>query len=179
LWDSIGWFISNIGYIISLAIIIATLGPMFIYIHKRLTIPKLKFGGFFRRDSSEVATTEPKDLTRFFIKIINVNRRSEGNAELCIGLITLGNKTYRTVWEYDYAANSFGKEALLQVFYIDKNRNTINFINYQQSQQIIESKSYGECVHSSITIRLECSRGGCPKSLTENIQSIINTETYV
>ena len=120
-----------------------------------------------------------KYLTRFFVKITNVNDRSEGRAELCIGFITLGNKTYRTVWEYDYAGNSFGKEALLQVFYIDENRSTINFINYQQSQQIIESKPYNECIHNTVTIRLECTRGRCPKPLTEGIQNIINTETYV
>ncbi len=179
MWDLTGWLIPNIGYLISLAVVIITGGPVFIYLHKRLKIPKLRFDGFFKSDSSELGTTGPKDLIRFFIKVINANRRSEGNAELCQGFITVGNKTYRTVWEYDYAGNSFGKEALLQVFHIDKNRNTINFINYQQSHQIIESKSYGERVHDSITIRLECSRGQCPKPLTENIQNIINTATYV
>ena len=91
----------------------------------------------------------------------------------------MGNKIYRTIWEYDYVGNSFGKEALLQVFHIDRIRNTINFINYHQSQQMIDSKSYGERIHDDITVILECERGHCPKPITESIDNIINNSTGV
>jgi hypothetical protein len=131
---------------------------------------------YFPHNSS---TTGTKDLTRFFVKITNANRRSEGKAQECVGLVSIDNKTYRSVWQYDYAADTFGEEALLLVFYIDKNCNTVNFVNYQQSRQIIESKPHDECIKNSITIRLECSRGLCPKPLTEKIKNIINEATRV
>jgi hypothetical protein len=67
---------------------------MLVYLFERLRIPKLRFGGFLKIDSPEVGITSgSKDLTRFFVRITNVNRRSEGNAELCIGFIIIGNKT--------------------------------------------------------------------------------------
>ena len=144
---------------------------MLVYILGRLRIPKLRFDGFFKSDSSEIGTSGQIDMRKFFIKVMNVNRRSEGKAKLCMGFITIDNKTYEMLWEDDYRGNTFGKEALLQVFYLDRNRNTINFITYQKQQETIIPKSYDECIHNN--------RGQCPKPLTERIENIINHATRV
>lgn len=170
----------NIQNWLLLFLIVATiLVPMIIYLLERHRIPKLKFDGFFKTESSEAGATGVLNATKYFVKIINTNSRSEGNAGICRGFVTLGNKKYTTVWEYGYAGNSFGKEAMLQVFYIDKDQNTINFTNYQQSRQIIDSKSYNDTIHDSITTWIECERGRCPKPITKSIENIIKNATSV
>jgi hypothetical protein len=178
LWDFVAWFISNIANLLLLFLIIATVvTPVIIYLLERGRIPKLKFDGFFKTESSEAGATGVVNATKYFVKIINTNRRTEGNTGICQGFITLGNKKYTTVWEYDYAGNSFAKEALLQVFYKDKDQNTINFINYQQSQQIKDPIPYNGIIHESITIWIECERGQCPKPITKSIENIIKNAT--
>jgi hypothetical protein len=51
---------------------------------------------------------------------MNTNRRSKGKADECQGFITVGDRTYRTVWEHGYAGTPIGREALLLVLNIDK-----------------------------------------------------------
>ena len=181
MWDFVGWFIANIGNWLLLFLSIATiLTPMIIYLLERSRTPKLKFKGFLKLDNPEGINTKTQgDGTGYFIEIINSNKRSEGNADLCRGFITLGNRTHTTLWEYGHAGNTFARKALLFLFYVEKNDKTIEFVNWQQSRQNIESKPYDERIHDSITIGIECSRGHCPKPLTENIQNIINSATDV
>jgi hypothetical protein len=112
------WFIDNIeNWLLFLLIIATVLTPAVIYVHQRSKIPRLKFGEFIKVDRSYIVDSERVDVTKFFIKVINKNKRSEGNAEECYGFITLRSNPVRTVWEeFDYAGTSFGKEALLLVF---------------------------------------------------------------
>jgi len=178
--DFLGWVMSNTASLLLLFLIIATvLTPMIIYILERRRIPKLQFAGFFRSDGSEVGTTGVKDITRFFVKVINVNKRSEGKTKECMGFVSLDNKTYRSDWQDGYAGNTFGKEALLQVFFLNKKSNTINFSHTIGAGKTEESKSYDECIHNNISIRLECERGQCPKPLTERTENIINNAVGV
>jgi hypothetical protein len=93
-------------------------------------------------------------MTRFFVRIKNVNKRSEGKAHLCLGFVTLDKRTYRAEWQDGYAGNTFGQEALLHVFYIDKDPNTINFIHTVGAAKTVESISYLSVVsYSSCLLR--------------------------
>jgi hypothetical protein len=123
------WYYQDLSNILLLLLILATVvGPVLIYLLNRSKIPKLAFDKYFKKDSLEVVTTGTLNSTTFFIKIINVNKRSEGKVEGCTGFISIGDKTYRTGWQDGYEVGTFGKEAFLSLFYIDNDQNTINFV---------------------------------------------------
>ena len=89
--------------------------------------------------------------------MVNTNRKGEGKSEDCLGFVTLGNETYRTLWKNDYVGETFAKEESLLVFYLDNNDKMVKFVDYHKSKNI-ESKPIDEFIHNSITIRVECSR---------------------
>jgi hypothetical protein len=81
------------------------LQQLIIYGLERGRILKLKFNGFVKIDSpdSRLGTIDLAGISGFFVKVVNVNRRSEGESGTCQGFVTVSNRTYRTVWEYDWS----------------------------------------------------------------------------
>jgi hypothetical protein len=118
MWDYISWLTNwlsdpnNTENLLLIFLIIGTvLTPIIIYNLDRGRIPKLKFSRFIKVNSSEWGLLfAGQNRTGFFIKVVNTNRRSEGKADECQGFVTVGNKTYRTVWEYGYAGTSIGRK---------------------------------------------------------------------
>jgi hypothetical protein len=179
--EIVDWFIVNIEYLIPLFTIIGGSLPVLIYVHKRTLIPRLKFDGFVKIDSpdSRLGSIDNQGVSGFFVKVVNVNRRSEGESGTCQGFVTVVNRTYRTVWEYDWNGHSFSKEALLFVFGADDNSKTVYFANSSKGQKVMElAKPYNDSINDNITITLQCEKGRCPKPLTKNVKSIIDTAQY-
>jgi len=186
LWNYIAWLTDwltnpdNTENLLLILLIIGTvLTPIVIYAHQRSKIPKLRFDGFIKVDSPDrrLGSHDIKGITGFFVKVKNANRRSEGKAEECQGYITIGTRTYRTVWQYDWAGSPIGQEELILLFYMDNNNKEVNFVNYARSKVVELSKPYNECFNDNISIRLECSSGSCPKPLTKSIKHVIDNAT--
>ena len=50
----------------------------------------------------------------------------------------MADRTFRTVWEYDWNGYSISKEALLFVFNIDNNAKTVSFANSAKGPKVME-----------------------------------------
>ncbi|HYT02165.1 MAG TPA: hypothetical protein VEL70_04585 [Candidatus Acidoferrum sp.] len=154
---------------------IASLMSVFIYLHGRSKIPKLSFDGYFKFDKQFV-TDVPSKVTIYCVRIEDMNTRSEGKVRSCTGSLIVNSNIYRTVWvNGESRYYTFVKEALLKLFEVDWNGNTIGFFN-----TLLETKAepilvpYTENIHNNIIIGLQCSRGYCPESMTVSIEDIIN-----
>lgn len=64
-------------------------------------VPKLGFDEFFKIDSQEAGATGELNATRYFVKIINTNSRSEGIAGICQGFVILRNKNIQLFGNMD------------------------------------------------------------------------------
>ena len=172
----------NTEYLLLFFLIVATiLTPAVIYAHQRSKIPRLELDGFVKIDSpdSRLGSIDNQGASGFFVKVVNVNRRSEGESGTCQGFVTVGNRPYRTVWEYDWNGYSISKEALLFVFGVDDNSKTVYFANSSKGQKVMElSKPYDDSINDDITITLQSEKGRCPKPLTKNVKNIIDTAKY-
>jgi hypothetical protein len=172
----------NTEYLLLFFLIVATiLTPAVIYAHQRSKIPRLKLDGFVKIDSpdSRPGSIDNQGVSGFFVKVVNVNRRSEGESGTCQGFVTVGNRPYRTVWEYDWNGYSISKEALLFVFGVDDNSKTVYFANSSKGQKVMElAKPYDDSINDNITITLQCEKGRCPKPLIKNVKNIIDTAKY-
>jgi hypothetical protein len=173
-----GWFFSNLGNILLFLLIIATVvAPTLIYILDRRRLPKLAFKESLKLDEYVVDETK---VIGYYVRVININNKSEGRIESCAGNIRFDNRIYRTIWEANRARHySFGKEALLKLFHIKNNQ--IKFTNTigENGLDVTPDFVYTEYVHKNITAELESARGHCPKPLTESIENIINNSVYL
>ena len=151
---------------------------VFIYLHGRSKIPKLSFDGYFKFDKHFVADVPSKvsKVTIYCVKIEDMNTRSEGKVRSCAGSLTVNSNIYRTVWvNGESRYYTFVKEALLRLFEVDWNGNTIGFFNtLQETKAEPTLVPYTETIHSNIIIGLGSSRGHCPESMTVSIEDIIN-----
>lgn len=149
---------------------------VFFYLRKRSKIPKLSFDGYFKFDKQIVTGDIPSKVTTYCVRIEDMNTKSEGKVRSCAGTLTMTGSLYRTVWVNSESRHySFVKEALLKLFEVDWNGNTIGLFN-----TLLETRAeptlvpYTETIHNNITIGLESIRGHCPESVTVNIEDIIN-----
>jgi hypothetical protein len=169
------WFLSNLGNILLLLLIIATVvAPTLIYVFERRRIPKLAFNGYFKVEETALLGPAERTTIIYYVMVTNINNKSEGRIEACAGNITCNNRIYRTIWEANRARHySFGKEALLKLFHIKNNQ--IKFTNMigENGLDVTPDFMYAEYVHNNITIELESARGHCPKPLTESIENIV------
>jgi len=154
---------------------IASLMSVFIYLHGRSKIPKLSFDGYFKFDKQFV-TDVPSKVTIYCVRIEDMNTRSEGKVRSCTGSLTVNSNIYRTVWvNSESRYYTFVKEALLKLFEVDWNGNTIGFFNtLRETKAEPTLVPYTETIHSNIIIGLESNRGHCPESMTVSIEDIIN-----
>jgi len=154
---------------------IASLMSVFIYLHGRSKIPKLSFDGYFKFDKQFV-TDVPSKVTIYCVRIEDMNTRSEGKVRSCTGSLIVNSNIYRTVWvNGESRYYTFVKEALLKLFEVDWNGNTIGFFNtLRETKAEPTLVPYTETIHSNIIIGLESNRGHCPESMTVSIEDIIN-----
>jgi len=154
---------------------IASLMSVFIYLHGRSKIPKLSFDGYFKFDK-QFLTDVPSKVTIYCVRIEDMNTRSEGKVRSCTGSLTVNSNIYRTVWvNGESRYYTFVKEALLKLFEVDWNGNTIGFFNtLRETKAEPTLVPYTETIHSNIIIGLESNRGHCPESMTVSIEDIIN-----
>jgi len=154
---------------------IASLMSVFIYLHGRSKIPKLSFDGYFKFDKQFV-TDVPSKVTIYCVRIEDMNTRSEGKVRSCTGSLTVNSNIYRTVWvNSESRYYTFVKEALLKLFEVDWNGNTIGFFNtLRETKAEPTLVPYTETIHSNIIIGLESYRGHCPESMSVSIEDIIN-----
>ena len=153
----------------------AFFGSLIVYILRRRKIPKLEFAEFFKEDHQIVTTIGLCNMITFFIRVKNINDKSEGKVKSCIGFITAFGKTHKTIWKDNAATRyDFSKEAYLQLFSIDKDRKTIIFSN-SISEDDMETKElpYTAAEREDLWIRLESDRGHCPSPRNEKIKEII------
>ncbi|MGC1932281.1 MAG: hypothetical protein WA667_25190 [Candidatus Nitrosopolaris sp.] len=153
----------------------AFFGSVIVYILTRRKIPKLEFGEFFKYDHSVVTTIGVSNRITFFVSVKNINDKSEGKVKSCTGFITAFGKSYKTIWKDNGRSKyDFNKEAFLELFYIDKDDNTITFSNSISEKDDIETTELPYKVTEDLRIRLESDRGHCPKPKTINIGDIVN-----
>ena len=154
---------------------IASLTSVFIYLRGRSKIPKLSFDGYFKFDK-QFLTDVPSKVTIYCLRIEDMNSRSEGKVRSCAGSLTVGGNVYRTVWvNSESRYYTFVKEALLKLFEVDWNGNTIGFFNtLRETKAEPTLVPYTETIHSNIIIGLESNRGHCPESMSVSIEDIIN-----
>ena len=154
---------------------IASLTSVFIYLRGRSKIPKLSFDGYFKFDKQFV-TDLPSKVTIYCVRIEDMNTRSEGKVRSCAGSLTVNSNIYRTVWvNGESRYYTFVKEALLKLFEVDWNGNTIGFFNtLRETMAEPTLVPYTETIHSNIIIGLESSRGQCPETITVSIEDIVN-----
>jgi hypothetical protein len=154
---------------------IASLMSVFIYLHGRSKIPNLSFDGYFKFDKQFV-TDVPSKVTIYCVRIEDMNTRSEGKVRSCTGSLIVNSNIYRTVWvNGESRYYTFVKEALLKLFEVDWNGNTIGFFNtLRETKAEPTLVPYTETIHSNIIIGLESNRGHCPESMTVSIEDIIN-----
>jgi hypothetical protein len=154
-------------------------GGLILYFLKRRKIPKLEFGEFFKEDRQFVTTIRESNRITFFVKVKNVNDKSEGKVKSCTGFINAFGKIHITIWkENGRSEYVFGEEASLQLFYIDKDRKIITFTNSiseKNDKEIIETTElpYTAADKEDLRIRLESDRGHCPSPRNEKIKDII------
>jgi len=150
---------------------IASLTSVFFYLRGRSKIPKLSFDGYFKFDKQLV-----RFVATYCVRIEDMNTKSEGKVRSCTGSLTVGGNVYRTVWANSESRHyAFVKEALLKLFEVDWNGNTIGFFDtLQETKAEPRLVPYTESIHSNIIIGLQSSRGHCPESVTVSIEDVIN-----
>jgi hypothetical protein len=155
---------------------IASLTSVFFYLRGRSKIPKLSFDGYFKFDKQLVTGDIPSNVTTYCVRIEDMNTKSEGKVRSCTGSLTVGGNVYRTVWANSESRHyAFVKEALLKLFEVDWNGNTIGFFDtLQETKAEPALVPYTEGIHSNIIIGLQSSRGHCPESVTVSIEDVIN-----
>ena len=155
---------------------IASLTSVFFYLRGRSKIPKLSFDGYFKFDKQFVTGDVPSKVTIYCVRIEDMNTRSEGKVRSCTGSLIVNSNIYRTVWvNGESRYYTFVKEALLKLFEVDWNGNTIGFFNtLRETKAEPALVPYTETIHSNIIIGLGSSRGHCPESMTVSIEDIIN-----
>jgi len=165
----------KIRIIVPILAAIASLMSVFIYLHGRSKIPKLSFDGYFKFDKQFV-TDVPSKVTIYCVRIEDMNTRSEGKVRSCTGSFIVNSNIYRTVWvNGESRYYTFVKEALLKLFEVDWNGNTIGFFNtLRETKAEPTLVPYTETIHSNIIIGLESYRGHCPESMSVSIEDIIN-----
>lgn len=155
---------------------IASLTSVFFYLRGRSKTPKLSFDGYFKFDKQFVSEDVPSKVTIYCVRIEDMNTKSEGKVRSCAGSLTVSGNVYRTVWVNSESRHyAFVKEAILKLFEVDWNGDTIGFFNtLRETKAEPALVPYTETIHSNIIIGLESSRGHCPESMTVNIEDIIN-----
>jgi hypothetical protein len=155
---------------------ISSLTSVFFYLRGRSKIPKLSFDGYFKFDKQFVSEDVPSKVTIYCVRIEDMNTKSEGKVRSCAGSLTVSGNVYRTVWVNSESRHyAFVKEAILKLFEVDWNGDTIGFFNtLRETKAEPALVPYTETIHSNIIIGLESSRGHCPESMTVNIEDIIN-----
>jgi hypothetical protein len=156
---------------------VASLTSIYFYLHGRSKIPKLSFDGYFKFDNQVVTGSVPSKLTVYCVRIKDMNTKSEGKVRSCAGSLTLSGNVYRTVWVKSGSRYyDFVKQALLKLFEVDWNGNTIGFFNALREINAEPALvPYTGTIHSNIIIGLDSSRGRCPESITVSIEDIIHT----
>jgi hypothetical protein len=154
---------------------IASLTSVFFYLRGRNKIPKLSFDGYFKFDK-QFERDVPNKVTIYCVRVKDMNTKSEGKVRSCAGWLTVSGIVYRTVWVNNESRHyTFVKEALLKMFEVDWNSNTIGFFNTLRettAEPILVT--YTESIHNNIIIGLESRRGHCPESMTVSIEDVIN-----
>ena len=149
---------------------------VFFYFRGCSRIPKLSFEGYFKFDKQFVTGDVPSKVTIYCVRIEDMNTKSEGKVRSCAGSLTVSGNVYRTVWVNSESRHyAFVKEAILKLFEVDWNGDTIGFFNtLRETKAEPALVPYNETINSNIIIGLESSRGHCPESMTVNIEDIIN-----
>ena len=155
---------------------IASLTSVFFYLRGRSKIPKLSFDGYFKFDKQLVTGDIPSNVATYCVRIEDMNTKSEGKVRSCAGSLTVSGNVYRTVWVNSESRHyAFVKEAILKLFEVDWNGNTIGFFDtLQETKAEPRLVPYTESIHSNIIIGLQSSRGHCPESVTVSIEDVIN-----
>lgn len=90
-------------------------------IHQRSKIPKLSFDGYFKKEQAFLTSHMSSKITTYYVRIENVNPKSEGEILSCAGSLTINE----TAWISDGRDHNFVMEAWLKLFDIDSKNNTI------------------------------------------------------
>jgi hypothetical protein len=158
---------------------LAALGSVFVYMHQRQKIPRLSFNGYFKREQPFVTGHDPSSVTTYYVRIEDVNLKSEGQIERSAGTLTSNNSEYKTVWISDERHHNFVKEAWLKLFDVDSKDDTIGFFDTPvETGAKRNPASYGRRIQDKIMMQLESARGRCPPSHTEKIEYIIKNAQY-
>jgi hypothetical protein len=141
---------------------------VFVYIHKRQKIPRLSFDGYFKTEQIFVTGNVRSKVTTYWVKVKDINPKSEGKIKSCVGSIAVGSEVYRTTWMFmNTSEHTFVKEAWLKLFDINSRDETVGFLDGKRSPA-----SIGRRMGESVTIQLKAGRGHCPSPLGENIEYI-------
>jgi hypothetical protein len=79
------------GIIISAVTGAIGLSSVFIYIHQRSKIPKLSFDGYFKKEQAFLTSHMSSKITTYYVRIENVNPKSEGEILSCAGSLTIND----------------------------------------------------------------------------------------
>jgi hypothetical protein len=101
--EIVEWYTINVNteYLLLFFLIIATiLTPAVIYAHQRSKIPRLKFDGIIKVDSpdSRLGSIDNQGVSGFFVKVVNVNRRSEGESGASDFVLSPNRRCNYQVW---------------------------------------------------------------------------------
>jgi hypothetical protein len=77
----------------------AFFGSVIVYILTWRKIPKLEFGEFFKEDHQVVTIIGLSNRITFFVRVKNINDKSEGKVKSCTGFISAFGKSYKTIWK--------------------------------------------------------------------------------
>ena len=142
-------------------------------------IPVLSFDGFFQSKDNPIAVDGWREVSRttYFVRVNNINTKSEGRTESCSGFLeVLGTniKNAPTVWaDNEVRYFSFSRYADLRLFTLIE-RETISFPSAKSERGFAETrKSYTEYMSKDLKVELECVRGRCPTPYTKKIDDIV------
>jgi hypothetical protein len=171
--------LNTAGIIISAVTGAIGLSSVFIYIHQRSKIPKLSFDGYFKKEQAFLTSHISSKITTYYVRIENVNPKSEGEILSCAGSLTVNDTEYKTAWISDERDHNFVREAWLKLFDVDSKNDTIGFFDTPvETEARHKPTSYGRRIGDNITIQLEAARVRCPEPHNENIEYIIKNAQY-
>ena len=165
----------TLGTIIKAFTAVTALTSVFVYMYKRQKIPRVSSGGYFKVEQVFITGNVKSKVTTFYLKIEDINAKSEGKIKSCVGYLIVGSEGYSTTWKsVNTRQNTFVKEAWLKLFDVNSRDQTLGF--FSDGKRV--SASIGRRMGDSVTIQLKAARGHCPDAFTEKIENIIKEAQY-
>jgi hypothetical protein len=173
--NSVKVILSDIaGTIIKAFTAVTALTSVFVYIYKRQKIPTVSFGGYFKVDRVFITGNVQSKVTTYYVKIEDINPKSEGKIKSCVGYLIVGSEHYNATWMFvDTTQHTFVKQAWLKLFDVNPRDETLGFFSNGKRHPA----SIGRRMGDSVTIQLNAARGHCP-TITEKIENIIREAHY-